>query len=308
MRRLAPLLLALALAPASCGEDEGAAPTTAAPEPGQASPARPAADLDAFVAAPTVEGLLALLGQSHRAAREALGPHRIQSTADLALRPPGDLPRPIVDGPAPAPQVVHDDLLLVWAGKDDRDLRLHLRQGPDEAGARELVIIGEDVHTRLPYRTFLRRELDSDVHWLWLDDAFHHVHDLVELAAPSLVVSLAGDADGLVHVELTRSESADPTRVATGLGREWRAAAAITAIEGTLDLDRRAGIWRRADLRVAYTTKDAAGNLLQGEARLHAELTPDPALTVEAPARSAALPTRPRYDDERRHLLDGLAR
>ena len=309
MRRLLTLAI-VALALPACADETAAdaAASPAAPIADAPATAASAADLDALVADPTPARLLALLSQDHRAARRALGPHRIEHRADLSLLPPADLPRPRVDQPAPAPQVVHDELLLEWAGADDRDLRLRLRQGPSDAAARELVIVGEVVATRLPYRGYVRRDLDSDIHWLWLDDAFHSVHDLVQLAAPNLVVQISGDADGQVHLTLSRRDIADRAAIADGYGREWRRSVELTAIDGTLSLDRRGGIWRRADLRVAYTARDQTGGLLRGEATLRATLTPDPALQVELPPLSDPLPTRPRYDDERRRLLDGLAR
>lgn len=296
----AALVLALALGP-GCGGDEARPDEAPAAAAGAGAPALdPAALLDP----PTVGGLLQLLAQDHRRARRALGRHRLTYTADFTLTP-GETPPPAVDAAIPSPQEVHDVLLLEWAGDDDRAPAIHLRQGPDEEGARAVIILGEEVYSRLPYRGWLRRELDSELHWRWLDDAERSVHDVLALAAPSLALRVEGEEDGVLRLGLARADAVDAALADPREAAGWRRGAVVTAIEGTLEIDREHGLWRRADLKVDYTLPDAEGRTLTGSARLVGERTLLPTLTIEPPATSAPLPERVRYEDERRRLLQG---
>ncbi|MBK8265389.1 MAG: hypothetical protein IPK80_29180 [Nannocystis sp.] len=282
---------ALALALAACGESsEPSEPS------GAIAPILAEEPLSALLADPSPDNLLALLSRDHRVVRRALGPHRLEHSVDLTLTPPAE------GGPA---QQIHDELLLLWAGRDDRDLRLHLRQGPDPLTSRELIILGETVYTRLPYRRFVAQPLDSDQHWLALDEAYHAVRDLLELAAPALRITLSDPQGGLIRLDLShRGEQAPPSPEQPP--ESWRARVRILEIEGHLELDSH-GIWRGVDLHLLYTI-DAEAGPIRGEARLRGALTPDPALMVQEPAELDPSPQRPRYEDERRRLLDGLAR
>ncbi|MCA9661699.1 MAG: hypothetical protein KC486_25395 [Myxococcales bacterium] len=297
---------ALAVGAPACGGDAEEAPSPSASRP---EPAAPLADAPTILDAPSVDGVLKLLSQDHRAARRALGRHRLRYIADFSLVPP-ELPRPQPGEHLPRPREVHDELVLEWAGDDDRNPALSLRQGPDDEAARAIVIVGETVYSRLPHRGWFHRDLDSELHWRWLDDAERCVHDLVEFAAPELAVTRAdADADGeRVTLKLSRGEGRDAAYVAAGEAQSWRSSATITAIDGSVDFDRASGLWLRAALEVTFQLTDGEGRTLTGSATLAADREPAADLTVTPPAESAPLPERIRYDAERRRLLDGLDR
>jgi len=298
---LAAGLVALILgaaAPACGGSDE--TPSRAA-EPKRSGP-----DPTAFINEPTVDGLLRLLAQDHRAARRALGRHRLSYTADFSLVPPPQ-PRPEAGEQVPSAREVHDVLLLEWAGDDDREPAIHLRQGPEEEASREIIILGEDAYSRLPYRGWLRRELDSELHWAWLDDAEHAVYDLVAFVQPQLEISVTDADEDVVTLNLQLAPERAPTPPSEGL-EAWRADAEFTAIEGTLVVDREHGLWRSAELTAEYRLRDDEGRTLTGHATLSAQRELLPTLSVAPPEASAPFPERIRYEDERRRLLDGVGR
>ncbi len=303
-RRLFVGLAASALcaaAPACGGEGQEGGATKSSPRAAAES-----VDPGPILEAPTVDGLLALLAQDHREARRALGRHRLSYTADFSLLPP-ELPRPQPGDRLPVAREVHDALMLLWAGDDDREPALHLRQGPEEEASRELIILGEEAYSRLPHRGWLHRSVDSELHWAWLDDAERAVHDMVAFAGPQLAITIAESGDQEVTLALAKADSRAP-RATTSEHDAWRERALFTAIDGTLVLDREHGLWLRAELRATYTLTDEEGRTLTGEASLKAEREVDAALEVRPPATSAPFPERIRYDVERRRLLDGLAR
>jgi len=307
LRRLIVGLAAYALSAGTfaCGEDsgEGSSESTAPNASPRAAPV--VVEPDPVLEAPTVDGVLGLLAQDHRRARRALGRHRLSYTADLSLVPP-QLPRPTPGDRLPIAREVHDELVLSWAGDDDREPALHLRQGPAEETSRELVILGEETYSRLPHRGWLHRTIDSELHWTWLDDAERAVHDIVAFAAPQLTITVASSDDERVTLKLSRAAERRPVR--TPEPATWRGKAELTAIDGALVLDREHGLWQSAELKVAYTVVDEEGRTLTGEASLSAQREVIPGLEVAAPATSAPFPERIRYDVERRRLLDGLAR
>ncbi|MEZ4382332.1 MAG: hypothetical protein R3A79_13350 [Nannocystaceae bacterium] len=296
------LVASLAVSAPACGGDEAAVESAPQTESGA-----PAVDPPAILDAPTVAGVLQLLAQDHRAARRAIGRHRLRYTADFSLAPP-EQPRPQPGDHVPRPREVHDELVLEWAGDDDRNPVLSLRQGPDEETAREIILIGETVYSRLPHRGWFHRDLDSELHWRWLDDAERSVSDLVAFAAPQLAVERGAAEGERVTVLLRRSDSRDASLVAAGEARAWRGDATITAIDGSVDFDRASGLWLRAALEVTFQLTDAERRTLTGSATLAAEREPAADLTISPPADSAPLPERIRYDAERRRLLDGLSR
>lgn len=318
--RVLVLGLVLGLVPACGGEeadDAGAgavgeaAREADAPLPAGARPGAAAIDVASLAEDPSPRALLAALAQDHRRARRALGRHRITVEADFSLEPPPDLPRAQEGEARPTPQRVHDALSLTWAGEDDRRPAIHLRQGPDAAdptSSREIIVIGEDAYARLPHRAWLRRPLDAELHWRWLDDAERSVHDLVAFAAPSLTVKVTADDASSLTLALGAHEGADADLIAAGAPAAWRQGATLRSIAGEVVLDRASGLWQRAALRVEYSVVDGEGRTLTGVADLKGERVVDEALTVEAPAKSAPSPERIRYEDERRRLLGGLGR
>ncbi len=293
--------LSLCAGSSACGDDNSKHDAQ-----GQELRPKTAQDPDEVFDAPTVEGLLGLLSRGHRSARRALGRHRLSYTADFSLRPPA-LPRPKPDEHPPIPQEVHDELLLEWAADNDREPALHLRQGPKEVASRELIIIGKRIYSRLPYRGWLHRELDSEIHWTWLDDAEHSVHDLVAFAGPSLAISVAASDEDRVTFDLSLAPSRTPTPAAEGL-EAWRTGVDFSAIQGRVEVDREHGLWMHATIDVAFSLEDVEGRTLTGKATLNAERELMPGLSVVPPASSAPFPERIRYKEERRRLLDGLSR
>ncbi len=261
---------------------------------------------DEVFATPTVEGLLGLLSQGHRSARRALGRHRLSYSADFSLRPPA-LPRPKPDDHLPVPQEVHDELLLEWAADDDREPALHLRQGPQELASREIIVIGKKVYSRLPYRGWLHRDLDSEIHWTWLDDAERSVHDLVAFAGPSLAISAVSSDEDRLTFGLALAPARTPMPSAEG-PEAWRTGVEFSAIQGTVEIDREHGLWMQATIEVAFRLDDVEGRTLTGSAQLSAARELMPELSVAPPAASAPFPERIRYKEERRRLLDGLSR
>jgi hypothetical protein len=260
---------------------------------------------DALLAEPTPTTLLAALAQGHADARALLGPHRLRYKASYALTP--EFPsRPIVGEPIQQEQRVVDDLLLAWASQPGEPLRLHLSQQTDKGEGREVIILGEQVYTRLAYRGWQLRPLDSELHTIWLDEAQHCVHDLVELAAPALAVAVAESGDDL-EVTLTRAAAVDPARVAAGHGREWRQRAEIQEVTGSLRLARATGLWKSAELTVRYVVRDVQDRPQKGEAQLTASVEPAADIAIEAPTGAAPVPERVRPELERQRLLGGLA-
>lgn len=219
---------------------------------------------------------------------------------------------PEVDRPVVRPQLVHDELELRWATIDEGPIQLHLAQTNDHDRGREVIVSGETIHVRHAHRGWHHYPRDSDLIEQWLDDAQRSVHDVVELAAPRLSVHAtridgAGIRGGAgVEITLGLTDAVRPEATATGPTQRWRTQAQIDAIEGTLRLDARHGVWLQADVNVRYRLTGADGSPLMGQATIRGRVTTG-AVTVEAPADSSPLPSRLRYDDERRHLLDGLA-
>ncbi len=313
--RRAALALVVALAGAcgesgsgaGVGEQAAAALKATAPAAGhRADQAR--ARVDALVNAPGPATLLAVLAQGHAEARALLGPHRMKYTASFSLVP-REPTRPVVDQPIQQEQRVVDDLVLQWGSAPGEPVRMHLSQKTDKGEGREVVILDEQVYTRLAHRGWRTRALDSELHGLWLDEAQHCVHDLVELAAPGLALDVVESAEDTVEVTLRRAEARDPALVATGLGREWRQRAEITEVSGSITLARATGLWRSADLQVRYVLRDALERPQDGETRLTASVEAVAAgqLAIEAPAGADPVPERVRLEVERQRLLGGLA-
>lgn len=302
------LALVLALGAPACDAEEPAAAASLPPRPGaarqgQAEAARAA--IDALVAAPAPATLLPVLAQGHGVARELLGRHTLEYTADFKLAPAAE-ERPVVDRSVALAQDVRDELALKWAAGPGEPVRFYLSQKTDKERGREVMILGEQAYTRLLHRGWHARPLDGDVHLRWLDEAQRSVHDVAQFAAPALAVTAVEEGE-LVRVGLGLAGAVDPALRQGGATRKWRESAEITEIEGTLTLDRATGLWRSAEVRVRYSLRDLEGRTLRGETHLTGKVEPAPELQLDAPEGAQPLPERVRYEVERRRLLDGLA-
>jgi hypothetical protein len=262
---------------------------------------------DALVAAPGPGALLAALAQGHADARALLGPHRLHYRASFSLTPTQPA-RPVVDEPIQQEQAVVDELDLAWGSGAKDPVRMHLSQKTDKGEGREVIILDEQVFTRGAHRGWQTRTLDSELHGLWLDEAQHSVHDLVELAAPALAIEVE-EAGEELKVKLRRSEAPDPALIAAGINREWRQRTEITEIEGSITLARATGLWRAAELRVRFVVSDVQGRAQAGESQLSASLVALPAeqVVITAPSGADPVPERVRLELERQRLLGGLA-
>ncbi len=304
------LLAATLGATSSCGDDETPEPPAAS----QRDAPPEVEDSSERWSEPDVQTLLAALARPHAEVRVAMGPHRLETTTDFSLVPPGEPTprRPAIDQPVVEPQQLHDETTLRWTQVDGTP-RLSLSQSNDHDRGRDVIAVDETVHVRKAHRGWFHYPRDSELLEQWLDDAQHAVHDVVELAAPQLAleVSKAPSAglDGEPGVEITLRLAESPTaeHVVNGPTQGWRAGAEIQAIEGTITLDERSGAWLRADVDVRYRLVGADGQPLEGRVHLRGEVTPDRSIAVQPPAESSPLPSRSRYDDEARQLLDGLA-
>jgi hypothetical protein len=302
---------ALALALSSCGAPEADEPVAEARLParpggarqGRSESARQA--VDALLAAPSPAALLAVLGQGHGVARELLGKHTLRYTADFKLAPE-TASKPVVDQPIAAAQEVRDELELRWAAGPGEPARFFLSQKTDKNRGRELVVIDEQVYTKLMHRGWHARPLDGDVHLRWLDEAQRSVHDAVAFAAPALAVTATEEGD-VVRVELARAAAVDPGLVAAGAGQAWRQRAELTEVSGSVTLQRATGLWQSAEVHVRYTAVDEQGRRMLGETHLTGEVEATADLQVSAPEGAQPLPERVRYEAERRRLLGGLA-
>lgn len=320
MQPAASVALALALTTAfacgafACSGDEPATavePTpsaAAAPASAEADAARAVrasaarARVDALLATPTPATLLAVLAQGHAEARVLRGPHRLHYTAKFDLTPE-DKPKAVVGEPIEVERHIVDELTLVWESAQ----RLHLTQSVGNGEDQEWKIVDEQAYSRLPFRAWQVRPLDSEQHHRQLDEAQHCVHDLVELAAPALAVTAAESGDD-VTIQLSRADAVDPARIAAGYGREWRQRTEITAVSGTLTLERATGLWKSAELTVGYVVSDVKDRPQRGETQLTADVRPlTPEDAIAAPPAATPVPERVRYEVERQELLGGLA-
>ncbi|MCY1069418.1 hypothetical protein OV090_32050 [Nannocystis sp. RBIL2] len=316
IRPVRGLALALVLAggPACGGDDDANLPVAEAaslpPRPGAARQSQDElarAGVDALLASPSPATLLAVLGQGHLVARALLGRHTLKYTAEFSLAPV-EAVRPAVDTPVLSTQKVVDELELQWGAGPEEPVRFYLSQHTDQHRGREVMVLDEKAYTRLLHRGWHVRPLDADLHQRWLDEAQRSVHDVVELAAPALAVAAAEEGD-TVRVTLSLAEAGARVPVPQGAapGREWREKAEITAIEGTLTLERATGLWQTAEVRIGYGVRDEQGRALVGETHLTGTAARTPELQIQAPEHVLPLPERVRYESERRRLLDGLA-
>lgn len=81
------------------------------------------------------------------------------------------------------------------------------------------------------------------------------------------------------------------------------------SITGSITLDRATGLWRTAEVAVAYVVRDVLDRPQRGNSTLRASFEPAAAadLVIEAPSVAAPAPERTRPELERQRLLHGLA-
>lgn len=309
--RASLLVAALLLTLPACQRDEES-PTSVTP---RRALSRERAD--ALLAEPGPTTLLAALAQPHRDVREHVGPHRLRYTGEYALVPVEEPGRPKVGEPVLEGREVTDELTLEWASGAGEPLAFHLVQKSDHDDSRHIVVLDERMYTHLEHRGWFWRELDSELHEQWLDDAVHCLHDAVALAAPRLTVTVGegeGQGDGgTMLATLSLAEATDreliQSEAVTGPGTAWRHKAQIEDVSGQIVLDREDGSWRSGEVEVGYTLADRLGRKLRGRLRVEARLEPAGAgdLEITPPEGAEPVPERERYEVERAKLLDGLA-
>ncbi len=263
------------------------------------------ARVDALLATPTPATLLAVLATSHSEARTWLGRHRLEYTSHVKVSPETPA-RPVVDQPSQLNQDVQDTLVLVWAATADEPPQFHLSQTTAAGDRREVILYDDQVFTRTGYRGWFTRELDADLHQLWLDEAQRSVHDVIEFAAPALRVEATADAD-TITIQLQHSGATDRSQIAPGHGRTWRERTDITEVTGTLQLARATGLWQQADVSLEFVIQDVLDRRQLGQSSLQGRVTVDPQLRVTPPEAASPTPERRRLELERGQLLQGLA-
>jgi len=298
-----------------CGgsEDAQTQDTQGTVEPSASEGADVSAAIEAATSGSPAE-LVALLQRAHADVRGDLGAHRLEATTDFEVAATESPPAlPPVDSRFTVPRSVHDELRLTWLPPADDDRpRFSLGQSNDHDRGRDVIAVDGHIYTRLPHRPWLRRDLDTDLHERWLDDAYRSVGDVVELAAPQLDIVRAGTrtVDGRegVVLELTRADTPRNVERPGDPRASWRAAARILEVEGELVVDAGTGAWLNADIAVKYAITAEHGAQLRGSVHVRAGLAPLERLpAIEAPADAIAYPERRRLDLERDELLDGLA-
>ena len=320
VRRLAQGMLAAALASTSvllpaCGDKEErprAKPAALTRDPIDEARAR----VDAFVDAPSWEGLTTLLAQPHDRARELLGPHKLRYRAELHTGPaavPDDVPLPDVAAGEPIYErfAVTDELELRWAGEGELGPRFALAQHNQLGRGRKVTVVGGQVYAAVDDLGFYRRPLESELWRQWLDDAQYAARDLVALAGPAAQLGeiakteLAGRP--ALRVQLVGSGRPRPNRVVEA-PTPWRRDAQVELIAGELILDGATGLWLAAKLELRWSFEDSAGREVRGSARMDGSVTPlaEPP-KIAPPAASEAIPERSRPQALRERLLGGLA-
>jgi hypothetical protein len=317
-------MLALAL-PGCENEDDAGPPVLTLESSSDATDPRASASeqVERFVSAPDLAGLVALLGHSHASARALLGPHHLHyratfytgpDPAELPLDQP--LPDPVRDEPIRERFVIEDELDLRWVAAPGGAPHFELHQKGGEApSARDVIVIGEQAWVQLDARGYFGRELEDDPWPLWLDDAQHAVRDAVELAAPRVELGAIAELElggrAALRVPLQLGASVHAGRVVEP-PHAWRRAASIDAISGEVVIDRATGLWLRATIEVAWHAQDSAGREVHGTLALTGEVEPLPddetlRATIRPPDAAKPLIERDRPELLRERLLDGLA-
>lgn len=256
--------------------------------------------------------VLAVLRRPHAAVREQLGPHALTCATTLSLTPTEpSRPNPAVGAMVSPRQSIADTVALRWDTPDDDGPRFALEQHNDKERGRSVVITAGTLYAKLEHRAWTFHAVESDVHELWLDDAWHAGHDALEFLLPAAsVASEAAPGEGwnggdAVRLRLTPGEGPTPP----GRDEGWRKGVAFSALAGTLLVDTTTGAWLALDATATYTVSGGAGGPLEGHFEVHGRLAPTlpEAPHIAVPNEAVALPQRHRYEEERKRLLDGLA-
>ena len=280
---------------------------------------------EAFRLEPSVDRLLGLLVQSHHDARDALGPHHLHyvaqfqfGSAELPAERPSNLAKPktTANSKADASNRV-DQLDLFWYGPNTREQRFMLSQHNDSGTSREITVDGLKVYSRIDRPKWFVRQLENDLHEIWLNDAQRAVYDAVELAAGQLKiedVQIVQDRNWGKALDIPLSYQARTTPVEQQDGAnpaaKWRKDLKIDQIAGVLRLQRTHGIWIWADIDVRYHVNHREGRKFFGRLALQANTAPIDRQThpFSLPKSFLALPERHRYVFEQQQMLKGLAR
>jgi hypothetical protein len=305
--RASLLVAALLLTLPACQRDEES-PTSVTPRR-ELSRER----ADALLEDPSPTTLLAALAQPHRDVRQHVGPHRLHYTGEYALVPVEEPGRPKIGEPVLEGREVADELTLEWGSAVGEPLAFRLVQKSDHDDSRHVLVLDERIYTHLEHRGWFWRELDSELHEQWLDDAVHCMHDAVALAAPRLSVTVGEGEEDTMLATLSLADGVDPdliqSEAVSGPGAAWRHQATIESVSGQIVLDRNDGSWRSGEVEIGYTLADRLGRKVRG--RLHVEGRLEPVepgdLEITPPEGAEPVPERERYEVERGKLLDGLA-
>ncbi len=256
--------------------------------------------------------VLAVLARPHALVREQLGPHALVSESTLTLaptRPPR--PNPATETPVPPNQAVSDTVALRWETPGEAGQSFALEQHNDKDRGRSVVVTNGTLYAKLEHRPWTFHAVESDVHELWLDDAWRAGHDALEFLLPGAAVSVE-DAPGegwkggdAIRLTLAPGRGTAPPGRAEG----WRGKVAFSALSGSIVVDVTTGAWLSVDATATYTVEGGAGGPLAGQFDVHGRLAPSlsGAPPVAVPQGAVALPQRHRYEEERKRLLDGLA-
>lgn len=273
-----------------------------------------------IVAAVVGEGLLdgepldalAVLRQSHASVRERLGPHALTCETTLSLAPTRPAkPNPTVDTPVAPSQAIHDTVALRWETPDEAGLRFALEQHNDKERGRSVVVTNATLYAKLEHRPWTHHAVESEVHELWLDDAWRSAHDALEFLLPGAEVTTEAapgegwDGGDAVRLTLSRGGGTTPP----GRTEGWRTNVAFSALSGSVLIDVQTGAWLSLDATATYSVEGGSGGPLAGEFAVHGRVAPTlpEAPPVAVPSGAVALPERHRYEQERKRLLDGLA-
>ena len=256
--------------------------------------------------------LLEVLSEPHAAVRDALGPHALTVKTSLTLRPtqPGRS-NPALVTPVAADQAVSDMVAIRWDTPDDAGPRFALEQHNDQDRGRSVVGVDGMLYAKLEHRPWTFHPVESNVHEMWLDDAWRAAHDAVLFLMPGATVTAkAAPGEGWnggdgVRVTLEPGQGLQPPGASEG----WRSRVAFSALSADLLVDANSGAWISLDATATYSVEGGSAGPLSGQFEVHGRVatTLPEAPSVLAPQDAVALPERHRYEEERKRLLGDLA-
>lgn len=256
--------------------------------------------------------LLDVLSEPHASVRDSLGPHALTLKTSLTLRPtqPGRS-NPALDTPVASPQAVSDTVALRWDAPGEAGPQFALEQHNDHDRGRSVVATDGMLYAKLEHRPWTFHALESDVHELWLDDAWRAAHDAAAFLMPGATVTAKpapGEGwDGGDGVRITFEPGQGPRP--PGASEGWRSRVAFSALAGDLLVDAASGAWLSIDATATYSVEGGSAGPLSGHFEVHGRVAPTlpEAPRVLAPQDAVALPERHRYEEERKRLLGDLA-